>query len=244
NTEQSQKARELLAEAAETDFACIPRDTFFLWTSALLVETCSACGESQWCEDLYRILAPYRHNVVVVSWGVVCDGSISHFLGMLSAKRGRLDDAAEEFQAALEVHTRMHAEPLVTRTAVHLGELLLRRRKSGDIERATELLSCAAVSAERSGQAGYLARCRQLIASATEAANTGIAAPSTATPIRLDAPSTRTGGECIFRREVDFWTVAFDGKLLRLRRSRGLAFLELLLRQPGTPIHVLDMLNA
>lgn len=44
-----------------------------------------------------------------------------------------------------------------------------------------------------------------------------------------------------FYREGEFWTIAFDGEIARLRDARGLALLSQLLRQPGHELHVLDL---
>jgi hypothetical protein len=46
-----------------------------------------------------------------------------------------------------------------------------------------------------------------------------------------------------FYREGEFWTMAFDGEIARLRDARGLALLSQLLRQPGRELHVLDLAN-
>jgi hypothetical protein len=46
----------------------------------------------------------------------------------------------------------------------------------------------------------------------------------------------------LLRREGDYWTIAYDGQLLRLRDSRGLHYLEILLRHPGRAFHVSELL--
>ena len=47
--------------------------------------------------------------------------------------------------------------------------------------------------------------------------------------------------EGIFRREGEFWTIAFDRHLVRLRDAKGLRYIAALLRQPGTKIHSADL---
>ena len=54
----------------------------------------------------------------------------------------------------------------------------------------------------------------------------------------------REENEFIFRREADFWTIAFEGTVLRVRHTRGLAMLALLLRQPETDVHVFDLIGG
>ena len=46
----------------------------------------------------------------------------------------------------------------------------------------------------------------------------------------------------MFRREGDYWTVAFGGKVVRMRDAKGLGYLARLLRHPHREFHVLDLL--
>ena len=47
---------------------------------------------------------------------------------------------------------------------------------------------------------------------------------------------SRTKRRNLFRREGDYWTVAFEGRVVRLRDTRGIRYLAELLHRPGTPI--------
>ena len=40
----------------------------------------------------------------------------------------------------------------------------------------------------------------------------------------------------MFRREGEYWTVAFDGSLCRLKHTRGMQYLAMLLARPGERI--------
>jgi pimeloyl-ACP methyl ester carboxylesterase len=46
----------------------------------------------------------------------------------------------------------------------------------------------------------------------------------------------------LFRREGDYWTIAFAGKVVRMHDAKGLGYLARLLRQPHREFHVLDLL--
>jgi hypothetical protein len=50
-----------------------------------------------------------------------------------------------------------------------------------------------------------------------------------ASQTKLDATAARNA----FRREGEYWTIAYEGLVFRLRDTKGLRYLELLLRQPG-----------
>jgi FHA domain len=45
----------------------------------------------------------------------------------------------------------------------------------------------------------------------------------------------------IIRREGDYWTVSYDGRVIRLRDSKGLQYLATLLCEPGREFHALDL---
>ena len=60
------------------------------------------------------------------------------------------------------------------------------------------------------------------------------------------APMPSAAGEpaTLFRREGDYWTVAFAGKVVRMRDAKGLGYLARLLRHPHREFHVLELLGG
>ena len=48
----------------------------------------------------------------------------------------------------------------------------------------------------------------------------------------------------VFRREGDYWTIAYDAAVVRLRDAKGLRYLEPLLRHPGRSFHVADLISV
>jgi len=55
--------------------------------------------------------------------------------------------------------------------------------------------------------------------------------------VRRDPPAPGR----VFRREGDYWTIAYGGALFRLRDAKGLEYLARLLAEPGRELHVLDL---
>ena len=56
------------------------------------------------------------------------------------------------------------------------------------------------------------------------------------------ATSAVTGqADCIFRREADYWTVAYEGRIWRLKDAKGLHYIAHLLGHPGEEIRALDL---
>jgi hypothetical protein len=44
------------------------------------------------------------------------------------------------------------------------------------------------------------------------------------------------------RREADYWTIVYEGTIVRLKDAKGLRYLEHLLRHPGQSFHVADLM--
>lgn len=47
----------------------------------------------------------------------------------------------------------------------------------------------------------------------------------------------------VFRREGEYWTIVFGGEVIRLRDTKGLRYLAVLLRQPGRPIDAVELVT-
>src|SRR5262249_12910651 len=45
----------------------------------------------------------------------------------------------------------------------------------------------------------------------------------------------------VFRRDGDVWTIAYEGKGLRLKDAKGMQYIARLLRQPGEEFHCADL---
>jgi tetratricopeptide (TPR) repeat protein len=73
--------------------------------------------------------------------------------------------------------------------------------------------------------------------------------PMTASKVPATAPATTevrerelaASHQNVFCREGDYWSVAFDGRVVRLRDRKGLRYLARLLADPGRAFHVLDL---
>ncbi len=54
----------------------------------------------------------------------------------------------------------------------------------------------------------------------------------------------QSGDRAMFRREGDYWSVAFDRRTVQIRDRKGMHYLALLLAEPSREFHVLDMVAA
>jgi hypothetical protein len=91
-------------------------------------------------------------------------GSVSHFLGLLSAAAGRHDLAEREFEAAAEIERRMDAPVMLARTEEAWARALLSRGRGDDSERASALFASALARARAHGAAGIARRVEAAVA--------------------------------------------------------------------------------
>jgi tetratricopeptide (TPR) repeat protein len=61
---------------------------------------------------------------------------------------------------------------------------------------------------------------------------------------RIEAAASTTTDTNVFRREGDYWSVVFDGRMVRVRDLKGMRYLAQLLAHPGREFHVLDLVAA
>ncbi|HEX2486060.1 MAG TPA: AAA family ATPase, partial [Myxococcota bacterium] len=152
------EARVLLRGLVARKLADVPPDFFWLGTVALLADVAAAVEERRAARVLYDALLPYADRVVVVGMSAGSIGSAARSLGLLAAALGRLDDAEQHFEAALETNARLRALPFLARTQDEYAAMLRARGRSGDLERAEKLEDEAtALRAELSLGAGPLA---------------------------------------------------------------------------------------
>jgi hypothetical protein len=108
--------------------------------------------------------------------------------------------------------------------------VLLARGQAGYQGRALGLLERAFAAAPSLGMAAATERTRTL-----QAAQAGRPMPAEATVAVAEASRN------VFRREGEYWTVVFDGAVVRLRDAKGLRYLARLLAHPGREFHTIDL---
>ena len=134
------EARAHLERLAADDFAGLPRNHLYLYHLAVLAITAHALGDGRRASRLYDLLLPYAdRNVLPARLPLGTIGSASQHLGLLAATLSRWDEAAGHFQAAMEVHARMRAAPLLARSREHHARAL--RARAGDHGQDTEVVA-------------------------------------------------------------------------------------------------------
>jgi AAA ATPase domain len=206
------EARAELDWLAARDLADLPRDQQWLCNLALLAMACQRLGDRRRAAVVYELLLPCAGRLVPTTrLAVGCLGAVSHYLGILAATMARWDDAAAHLREAVETNSRAGALCFLAQSRHEYAHALRARDAPGDRELAAEQLREAAAGA------------RAL----------GLALPAEPEPAPPPA--------AVFRREGEYWTIAYRGPAARLRHTAGLGHLARLLGNPGRELHALDL---
>jgi hypothetical protein len=164
-------------------------------------------------------------------WGTVgylWQGPLRAWIGSLLLVLGRPDEAIVALEDALSTALLAGARPIGAHLRCELARALLQRRSAGDAAKAAELLDSAEGEAKGLGMQHQLARI-------VEVRNR--LGPGAISASRL---SDRDEAFAL-TREGEVWTLTHDRRTVRLKHSRGLELLDLLVRNPGREFHVLEL---
>jgi tetratricopeptide (TPR) repeat protein len=222
---------------AAADFVDWPLDNDWLLGLTLFADVCTSLGDGRRAATLYALLLPYE-NRNAFGHPEFGTGSVARSLANLASTMGRFDEAERHFANALEMNIRMGALPWVAHTRHELARMLLKRDNPGDRERAVDELHQAAEIALALGQVALQKKVAVVLASSGRADRQTSA---TSAPFLTHAQAATPNA---FRREGEYWLVAFDGHESHLRAAKGLSYLAALLANPGREIHALDLVTS
>jgi tetratricopeptide (TPR) repeat protein len=177
-TEQGRRpeAREQLELLGEENFGRLPRDGHWTTCVGLCIWTAAFVGDAERAEQLYKLLLPHRDQTVVAAGGTLCIGPAPLFLAAAAATAERFDEAAENFELAIERCERMGARPFLAQALHDYAGMLRKRGDSGDRERAAELASSSLALARELGMEGVAERAGALVEELESAQPSGSAA--------------------------------------------------------------------
>ena len=139
--------------------------------------------------------------------------------GRVRAAAGDTTDAKRQFELAVRLWHEVGAPYETALARMNLGDAL---RAEGNQERADLESRAARTTFERIGAIHQADR---------TAPDEGVPAPVQSPPL---------GGNA-FHREGDYWSVAFEGRMVRMRDLKGMHYLRRLLADPGREFHVMDL---
>lgn len=239
------EARNEFERLAARDFADLPRDVTWTYSMAVLCGLCGSLGDAVRARPLYEALCPYSDRIVILG-PAVGFGSVSYCLGQLATALSDWEAATRHFDEALAVHRRLGMGHWLALTQVEYARMLLLQGQPEKREQAEALLSSAIHAATEMELPAVAARARSVLAAAAKAPP----APRADTPLDRGRPSAETvpetrgeddravSSEALFRREGEFWTLAFEGKVIHLKDVVGLRYICELLRRPAEPVPV------
>jgi tetratricopeptide (TPR) repeat protein len=188
----------------------------WLGAAADLAAVAAGTGNADAAARLYDALAGYRGRLVVWAGANSVTGPVTHYLGILAAQLGRLDEAAEHLERAAAMQRGIGALPWLAWTLAALAGVLRRRGRGGDAESAAGHRRQAGAIARQLGMPGLLA---------------ALSVPADSVP----------ADERALRRDGQDWLLTAGAERARLRDSRGLHYLRALLAAPGSEIAALDL---
>ena len=217
-----QKARRELERHAGRGFADLPRDGLWILHLCSLAEAAVLVGDTARGLELYELLLPHDDDNAV-SYSQQPFGPVALRLGKLAAMLGRWQDTDRHFATALARCELLGAPAIRARVLIEHASALAERGEPADRGRLEAMLDEAAELCAELGMTGFVER---------------------VSSVRERSSVEPTRAETVFRREGEFWTVAYDGQTIRLRDVKGLGYIASLLASPGRELHVLELVSA
>ncbi|MEA2132000.1 MAG: hypothetical protein QOJ85_4891 [Solirubrobacteraceae bacterium] len=147
---QTAQAHHELEELARDDFCHLPRDDSWLSNLSALSAVASTLGDTRRVQLLYTLLLPYADRCM--NKGLLLSlGCVSRPLGTLATTLSRYEDAAEHFEQALKINTRINSPLWIGHTQFYYARMLLLRNDPGDNDKAIHLLTQAIATADALG---------------------------------------------------------------------------------------------
>lgn len=212
-------ARSELERHAGRGFGDLPRDGLWLLHVSALAEACVLVGDEARALQLYELLLPHADDNAV-SYTQQPFGPVALRLGKLAALLGRWQETDRHFATALARCELLGAPAIRARVLLEHAGALAARAEPADRGRYEAMLDEAAHLCDELGMSRLLERVLAL---------------------RERSSSEQPAMAAVFRREGEFWTVAYAGQMFRLRDVKGLRYIATLLASPGRDVHVLEL---
>jgi tetratricopeptide (TPR) repeat protein len=158
---RADEARKQFDTVAQHDFADFPRDGSFIVVLCTLGFVSWFLQDAQRAKMIYELLEPYGgRNIMIGNTGVGC-GSIHRPFGYCFAAMSDWDEAAKQFEIAIEMNSAMGAKAFEAGARCELAVALLARGRPGDRDTALAQLNQAAETAGVLRIESVLQECRE-----------------------------------------------------------------------------------
>jgi hypothetical protein len=217
-----QAARHELERFAGREFSDLPRDGLWILHLCALAEATVLTGDEERALQLYELLLPHADDNAV-SYTQQPFGPVALRLGKLAALLGRWLETDRHFATALARCELLGARAIRARVLLEHASALATRGEPADRSRLDAMLDEVDQLSDELGMTGLIGRVATL---------------------RSQSPSEQPDARAVFRNEGEFWTVAYQGRVFRLRDVKGLRYIAMLLASPGREVHVLELMAA
>jgi hypothetical protein len=212
---QTRHAVHALARLTSIGLAQLPRSSTWLVTMFAVTEAAYLLDDANLAADAYRLLAPFADVPTLAGLGVVCFGSTHHALGVAALTFGDVTRATEHLSNAVRDNAALGHWPAAALSRFRLACAL--NRDPQRRERSRPELDRARLDAEELGMA------------LPEEPWTG--------RFGADGQQPRPLPDVTFEQQGQHWSVRLNGRPgCYLRHSRGMAYLSVLLANPGQEI--------
>jgi hypothetical protein len=126
-------------------------DPNLLHALAHTADACALVGAVEHAEWLHALLLPFADINVTAGGAFMFAGPVSYYVGLLEMTLEQWDAAERSFAQALALNERMGTHPFAARTRYSWADLLVRRGRPDDQERALALLNQTMQAAEEIG---------------------------------------------------------------------------------------------
>ncbi len=201
-------------------------------------------GDHRWGEQMREYYAEVRRHLVSFG-GREINTFGDDFFALFDAPAKAVRCACAIRDAMLKLGLKIRAgvhtgeceldDGKITGIAVHIGARMVRQAEPGEVAVSStvrDLVVGAGIGFDDRGNRslkGVPGEWRVFVAK-TPSAETGESG---------EQPEPEPN---LFRRERDFWTVNYDGKVSRIKNMRGLGYLAHLLQNPGSEFHAVDLI--
>jgi hypothetical protein len=160
-----------------------------------------------------------------------CSGPSSLLLGLLASVADEDGAAEAHYRDALAFCERLRARPYIAQTQLAFAELLARR---GARDEARKRADAAQAIADELGMRRVAQAAAAIADDAPRTPRARAKSQPITSPKRVDLTVTKRG---------DLWCLASTAREILMKDSKGLAYLEMLVRDPNREIHVLDLVG-
>lgn len=183
---------------------------------------CVRAGLSEYAERFYQLglEIPKTTPLALAPGGFGCFGPVALMMGQLATMTGRHEEALSYLSRAAQLAHELKSPPMVAQSELAWALALRERDPASSAEHA------------------YLAR--------EAARSVGLDVTATRADALLGAASTRSPAAAtirapVLRREGDIWLLELSTTRLQLQHTKGLSYLDALLRSPHRPVHALEL---